>query len=612
MATRIRILPDEAINKIAAGEVVERPASIVKELVENAVDANPNRITIEVWAGGRDRIRVTDTGCGMSQDDAMLSLERHATSKIRTADDLADLKTLGFRGEAIPSIAAVSHMTIETRDHPSSVGTRINVEGGQIRQVSEIGRDLGTSVSVDQVFYNTPARRKFLKGAQTEWRHISQTVTGVALANPGISFSLRHDGREILKIARGSIEERIEALFRVRIGEDAVLVDREIAGIAVRGYVDTPENTKKTANQVIIVNGRWVRHRGIAQAVTDGYGGLLKKDVLPAFALCIDVDPKAVDINVHPSKREVKFADGRRIYRAVADAVRADVREEGGIPDWSVLESTSVVIDSGVGYDDESVSRSTAYPMPLSADGMASESPASLREPLSFDDSQIALPLSLQGDVETPADVASEAKGEDAEIGRHRFFQIHGRYFLAQVKQGLLIVDQNLAHERVVYEDTVRSMSEGAESSGQALLFPVTLEFGLTEIVTVREVMPLLEKVGFGIRDFGGNTVVVDAVPSGLETSREGELLRGIVDDFLSDRTAHLDLGDRAIDPTIHFLALAYARRVAIPHGKVMLQREMENLIDTLFACSEPYKSPSGRPTLSRLSLEDIGRRFEP
>ena len=607
MATRIRILPDEAINKIAAGEVVERPASIVKEIVENAIDADADRITIEVWGGGRDRIRVTDTGCGMSQDDALLCLERHATSKIRDAKDLWSLRTLGFRGEAIPSIAAISKMTIETRDRSSNVGTRIDIDGGVIRQVSEVGRNPGTTIAIDQIFHNTPARRKFLKGAETEWRHISQTVTGLALANPEIGFTLAHDGREALNTPRGSVSDRLEALFKIRIGEDAFLVRSEQNDIAINGYVEAPEQARKSASQMIVVNGRWVRHRGIVQAVSDGYGGLLQKDAVPAFALCIHVDPGAVDVNVHPSKREVKFSDSRAVYRAIADTVRTSVRVSGSIPEWPSVGATPVVIDADVGLDDDRLVRPTAYARPADRPSVASDTHASLREPLSLDDSQIALPLSIHED-----DKASDGSTEDSEARttRQRFFQLHASYIFAQVKQGAIIVDQHLAHQRVIYEEAVAHLSNDDPAPGQALLFPGTFEFGLTEIVTVREVMPHLEHMGFGIRDFGGNTVVVDAIPSGLEAWNEGELLREIVNDLISDRTAHLDLGDRAVEPTAHFLATAYARRVAIPHGRVMQESEMENLIDTLFACAEPYTSPSGRPTLSRLSLDDIARRF--
>jgi DNA mismatch repair protein MutL len=612
VSTRIRILPDEAINKIAAGEVVERPASIVKELVENAIDADADKITVEVWNGGRDRIRITDNGCGMARDDALLCIERHATSKIRSAEDLWDLRTLGFRGEALPSIAAISRTTIETRDHESSLGTRIDMDGGVIRQVSEVGRNRGTTVDVNRVFYNTPARRKFLKGTETEWRHISQTLTSVAMANPEIAFSLSHDGREAFAVTRGDVETRLEALFGVRIGDEAVFVSSEDGDVKVKGYVDIPERARKTGNQVIVVNGRWVRHRGIVHAVTDGYGGLLQKDVVPSFALSVDVDPSGLDVNVHPSKKEVKFSDAGSVYRAVAEAVRTSVRKSAVIPEWTSVDSMPVVIDTDVGLDDDSLgTRSVTYSQPADGHSIASDLPRnSLTEPLSLDDSQIALPLSLR--LGEQASATGQTGVVESEAARSRFFQVHSRFILAQTKQGLIIIDQNLAHQRVLYEETISRIAGGDRSAGQVLLFPSTFEFGLTEVVTLREMMPYLELMGFGIRDFGGNTVVVDAIPAGLDSWKEGELLRLIVEDLIVERTSHLDLGDRAIDPAAHFLAVAYSKRVAIPHGRPLREQEMESLIDTLFGCSEPYKSPDGRPTLSRMSLDDIGRRFNP
>ena len=609
MSTRIRILPDEAINKIAAGEVVERPASIVKELVENAIDANADRITVEVWNGGRDRIRITDNGCGMSRDDALLCFERHATSKIRKAEDLWDLRTLGFRGEALPSIAAISKTSIETRDLESSLGTRVDVDGGEIRQVAEVGRSQGTTIHVDRIFFNTPARRKFLKGTETEWRHISQTMTSVAMANPEIAFSLRHDGREALAVACGSIESRLEALFSVRIGEDGVFVLSQGGSVRVRGYVEIPERARKSGNQIIVVNGRWVSHRGIVHAVTDGYGGLLKKDVVPSFALSVDMDPSGVDVNVHPSKKEVKFSDSVSVYRAVADAVRTSVRENAIIPAWASVDSASIIIDAEVSLDENSAEfQSVTHYQSDDSHGIASALPSSLREPISLDASQIDLPLAL-GPSEQTEKVNADVEPQPARL---RFFQVHDAYIMARVKQGVIIVDQNLAHQRVLYENIVSCMVGDGRSTGQSMLFPATLEFGPTEVVTVREMMPYLELIGFGIRDFGGNTVVVDAVPAGLDSWNEGELLRRIVDDLVAERISHIHLGDRAIDPAAHFLAMAYSKRVAIPHGRALKEQEMENLIDTLFGCSEPYTSPGGRPTLSRMSLDDIARRFNP
>ncbi|MBS14615.1 MAG: hypothetical protein CME19_23885, partial [Gemmatimonadetes bacterium] len=342
----------------------------------------------------------------------------------------------------------------------------------------------------------------------------------------------------------------------------------------------------------------------------DGYGGLLPKETSPSFALCVTVDPDTIDVNVHPSKREVKCSDSRSVYRSVADTVRSAVREGGDIPEWTTVEASPIMINNGGRADDETLTQPIRYGPTISGHSVASDVPAGLREPLSLDDSQIALPLSMQ---EQDESVRSETEPDGVpRQPQQRFFQLHGSYILAQVKQGLIAVDQHLAHQRVLYDQAVEHVAGEGSTAGQALLFPGTFEFGFNEIVIVREVMPFLERMGFGIRDFGGNTIVVDAIPVGLESWNEGDLLRDIVGDLISERTAHLDLGDRALDPTAHYLAASYARRVAIPHGKAMQQGEMENLIDQLFACSEPYTTPTGRPTLTRLTLEDISRRFAP
>ncbi|MDE2797747.1 MAG: DNA mismatch repair endonuclease MutL, partial [Gemmatimonadota bacterium] len=310
MPNKIRILPDDIANRIAAGEVVERPASIAKELIENSVDAGSDRIVVEVAAGGKESLRVSDNGCGMSHDDALLALERHATSKIQSLDDLKELLTHGFRGEALPSIAAVSRLTLETRLADAVEGTRVSVVGGRVQDVSAIGRGQGTAVTLHGLFFNVPARRKFLKSVDTEFRHIVNAVTAMAMAYPEIGFDLKHNGRQVLQLGRSRFDRRAEQIFGVRYGTDAIGVESKASGIEVRGFVGKPESARKSgAQQVLIVNNRWVQHKAIGFAVYEGYGGLLPKGLAPSYCLCLSIDPARVDVNVHPSKREVRFAD---------------------------------------------------------------------------------------------------------------------------------------------------------------------------------------------------------------------------------------------------------------------------------------------------------------
>ena len=614
MPNRIRVLPDEIANRIAAGEVVERPASVVKELVENAIDAGSDRIVVEVAAGGKETIRVSDNGCGMSRDDALLALERHATSKIFDLNDLRTLRTLGFRGEALPSIAAVSRLNLETRQEEDVEGTRIVVEGGRVRDVTSAGRGRGTSVTVHGLFFNVPARRKFLKATETELRHIVNAVTGLALAYAEISFVLSHNGREALNLDRGDRKRRIASIYGIRLGEDSIFVESGPGPIQVWGFVERPEMARKSgAQQSLVVNGRWVQHKGLAYAVNDGYGGLLPKGASPTFALFMEVDPARVDVNVHPSKREVRFADERSVYRVLAGAVRDALRAEDLVPDvasgglgafqaatptFSAGQSSTQVPDADLVAEGPQKGRKQAY---LST-------PRGLDKQL-----QMALPLTVQRKEHLPraAEKMSERELVDEGAAHVPVWQVHEAYIMAPIKNGLILLDQQAAHERVIYEQVLDRFQQ-APGTGQRLLFPLTLDFGLREIQVVREAMPLLEKTGFGIRDFGGNTVVVDAIPLDLKTWEDGRVLREIVGDLLDrEQQTTVPMGqDTPVSPLEHRLGLSYARHTAIRRGDSLSTREMQVLIDRLFATREPFVSPGGHTTVVKMSLDEIASRF--
>ncbi|MCE2438668.1 MAG: DNA mismatch repair endonuclease MutL [Candidatus Latescibacteria bacterium] len=608
MPDRIRILSDEIANRIAAGEAVERPGSVVKELVENAIDAGADRIVAEVTVGGKETIRVSDNGSGMSRDDALLALERHATSKIVDLSDLRTLRTLGFRGEALPSIAAVSRMDIETRDSEALQGTRVRVESGRVRDVSSTGRDRGTTVAVHGLFFNVPARRKFLKGVETEFKHVSDALTGLALAYPSIAFVLSHNGREILNLGRTECQHRLEAIFGVRFGRDAVFLDGERHGVRVWGFAGRPELARKSgAQQAMVVNGRWVRDRGVTYAVHDGFGGLLVKGFHPAFALLMDLDPSRLDVNVHPAKREVRFADEATVYNAVAEVVRAGLREEDLVPE----------VDSGIA--------SPAIPAggPVHATAGTSggvadapvEQEAYLQYPLGLEDVQMALSLTVrkkaEGHGEQTDSVGDPGLTDEETIDQVPVWQVHDKYVLAHIKNGLIFVDQHLAHQRMIYEQTLDCF-ESNTGLGQRLLFPVTLDFGLRQIHRVREAMPLLEAMGFGIRDFGGNTVVVDAIPVELKVWEDGRLLQEVVDELAErERQSSVPVGaQKTVSPLEHRLAAAYARHTAIRTGERLSAREMRALIDRLFATREPFVCPQGRPVVVKMSLDELDRQF--
>ena len=604
MPNRIRILPDEIANRIAAGEVVERPASAVKELVENAIDAGADRVVVDLAAGGKEGIRVSDNGSGMSRDDTLLALERHATSKIFDLSDLRSLRTLGFRGEALPSIAAVSRMTVETRTEDNAEGTRVVVEGGRVRDVTPVGRDRGTTVTAHGLFFNVPARRKFLKTVETELRHCVNAVTGLALAYPEIAFVLSHSGREVLNLDRAQRGQRMEAIFGIRLGGDAIPVEGEGDGARIWGFVGRPEAARKSGTQqAAVVNGRWVQHRAITSEVGEGFGGLLSKGLYTSFALFVDLDPERLDVNVHPSKREVRFADERTIYRLVAETVRRALRQADGIPEMPHPADgpTLPPLRTRDGFGTPA-----RAPASLIADGPPVEWGGA--ESIGLEgEKQMALPLTVARRRQEAGEGLDDEGGEGAGVTLS-VWQLHHRYVLAHTKNGLIVVDQHRAHERILYEE-VLSRLDATPGTGQRLLFPLTLDFGLSEIQTVREAMPLLERIGFGIRDFGGHTVVVDAIPVGLKVWEEGQLLRSVVQDLV-DREAAGSSGSDERSPFERRLAGVYAHYPAIQAGDGLSAPEMQGLIDRLFATREPFVCPQGRPTVIRMSLDELDRRF--
>lgn len=619
MANRIHILPDEIANRIAAGEVVDRPASVAKELMENAVDGNTDRIIVEVSAGGKESLRVSDNGCGMSRDEAILALERYATSKITNLSDLRTLSTFGFRGEALPSISAVSRMVLETCPEGIKEGTRIIVDGGKIRDVSPFGRASGTTITITGLFFNVPARRKFLKSSETEFRHTVNAVTALALAYPKIAIMLSHNSREVLNLERSDRKQRIETIFGVKFGQDAVFVEGGEDPLQAWGFVGRPEGARKSgAQQVLIVNGRWVKHKGITFAVYDGYGGLLPKGLIPPFVLFLDVDPSRLDVNVHPSKREIRFADEHLVYRTLARVVRHALREVDLIPridsnhPGSAVKPASILQSSKGKLSDEVsnnflpavISKNRLY------QSFRSELPGIESGP------QIALPLTVKAASQGPV---SRAPLEDEQLleldekfSQISIWQLHQKYILAHIKNGVIIFDQYLAHQRILYEKVLDNFYK-SPSIGQRLLFPLTLDFGFRQIQFVRETIPLLEKMGFGIRDFGGNTVVIDAIPVDLKNWEDGALLREIVEDLLEDKKksdSPTEYLGRKVTFQEYCLAASYAQHTAIPSGSILSIKEMQSLIDQLFATHEPFISPQGRPTVVKMSLEEIDKRF--
>lgn len=595
MSNRIKVLPEALVNKIAAGEVVERPASVVKELVENALDAGAQRVTVEVKAGGKSLITVADDGTGMSRDDAILAMERHATSKVASEEDLEAVQTLGFRGEALPSIGAVAQMMLETRERTSSVGTRVVFEGGVLRNVEDMGRDGGTTVTVRHLFFNTPARRKFLKTTDTELRHIVRTVTAAALAHPTVAFRLVHNEREVMAFKE---QERSEERMREIFGEG--LMDRTVplsfadGGVVGEGFLGLPEVARRSGmHQWVFVNGRPVIVRPLRAAIFKGYGELLPKERVPFFVLFLRIAPGSVDVNVHPTKREVRFSNEQFLYDLLVREVRRALRTGAVVPEmWLGSE----------GYNARESGREDRIEEESEVFGKLGKGRDSIPPELRLGKQKRSFQTSLAFQIDTGRRAQEQGERQVEDLGEAApLWQVHRKYIFAAIKTGLAIVDQHAAHERVLYEEVMRSFS-GQQGTAQQLLFPLTLEFAPAEMQAIKEVQPLLEQIGFGIQSFGRNTVMVDAIPSGLKQWRDGQMLVDLVDEMA--RTGPVSSGLK------EQLAMSYSCHAAIKTGDRLSLAQMQGLVDRLFATQQPFVCPHGRPTVVKMSLEELDRRF--
>lgn len=599
MNSRIHILPDTVVNKIAAGEVVERPSSVVKELVENALDAGATSVEIVLISGGRDLIEVTDNGSGMSAEESHLALTRHATSKISALEDLHSLRSFGFRGEALPSIASVSRLTLETNDGSSAEGISIVVQGGEIKREEPIARRQGTTVRVEHLFANVPARRKFLKTAQTEHRHAVRTIVDASLTSLNVRFRLENDRRESFELRAGqSLQERAEMVLGRKATTGSILMTAEIENLRIYGLLGTPSTARKSASAVhFFVNGRPISHRGLSYALYTGYGELLGEGRYPLACLLLDIAPDRVDINVHPAKREVRFEDEGRVKDLIATSVRETLSRELGAKPLNLDRraggsgagrQTAVATHTGrIGEGD----------LPWRDGGlfsMTSEEAKSAAEELfrvHMEEEPAIGPVDA-GVVEMP--VVEE---------NPMIWQIHDRYLIAPIKGGLLVVDQHAAHERILYERALAQLS-GQPASRQQLLFPMVLELSVDQAALVEEFGPLLERVGFDVRPFGGNTVALHAVPPLLERAgKEEEIFLALLDDMVEGGARGSGVQEK--------IAASLACRAAIMFGQRLDGRERRSLVDQLFACSQPQVCPHGRPTHLVLSLEELDSRFD-
>jgi len=561
---------------IAAGEVVEAPFSVVKELIENALDAGATEIAVDIKGGGSDLVRVTDNGSGMNRDDALAAFDRFATSKLTTADDLEGISTLGFRGEALPSIASVSRMRLVTCEDGDVEGTEVDLVGGEVRNVRPAGRKRGTTVEVSSLFYNTPARRKFLKSDSVEVRRIMDLLTEYAVLHPSIRLDVAIDGKLALGLmAVGTLSDRVAGVLGSRMAAEMLPVSHTEDAGSVEGLVGRPTIARsRGAQQVVAINGRPVRSRLIGAAVRSGYAELLPRNRHPVIFLMLTVDGSLVDVNVHPTKREVRFGDSRRIFGLVESAVRSALMSHDTAPTLST-------------YEVKSAGRPDVEPQSVAAVAT----------------SQLQFPTVVREN-EPVAISEDELRTETGNDEHHaKFWQLHQSYVFIQTREGVLIVDQHAAHERVLYEKARVALSGAAEAGpSQQLLFPVTVELSPGEWESFDGVRPLLDKLGFTIRSMSGRTVLVEAVPGAFPKWPHDRILHDILTELPSGRTDVRDL--------VESIAKTVACKAAIKAGDRLTEEEMRALIDQLFATELPYSCPHGRPTFMRMTSEELDKRF--
>lgn len=609
MRNEIKILSEDLADKIAAGEVVERPASVVKELVENSIDAGAKNIDVEIKKGGIKFIRVTDDGTGMNEQDAALAFQRHATSKIKTADDLFRIGTLGFRGEALPSIASVCFLDMLTRTEESVSGTRLKIEGGQIKEQKQTGSPVGTSVIMRELFYNVPARRKFLKTVLTETRHIIDLVTKFSIAYPEICFKLKSDQREIFSFSRtGDLKGRVMDVFGRNRAEEMVQISSAEGEPAVDGFLGKPEIARSNrAELYLFVNRRPIVSRSLYHAVQSGYGELLPKGRFPFAIVLVEIDPKEVDVNVHPTKSEVRFLDERGMHHLVHTRVKESLTSSQVIPEFKTEADEAQPPGA-------EVPRHTPVSQQRFDSGPESSPPA--RHP-----SFTSQPVEEQGMTQRsflsdPHEKLSRSKKEEApsvdkrketptekkvEAGSANLWQLADTYILSQLKGNLMVLDQHAAHERILYEEALRNLTE-RKASSQQVLFPTVLELTPKEHQILEEHKDLIGKLGFEIKSFGGRSVLVTAVPS-IVRNRSGEV-------FLREILAQVEEEGREEKDRVKAVAKSFACHGSVKAGERLSQEEMQHLVRHLFSTDEPYSCPHGRPTVIKLSLEELNKKF--
>ena len=618
MSNLIQLLPDHVANQIAAGEVVQRPASVIKELLENSIDASASRIQVVIKDAGKTLIHVIDDGMGMNITDARMSFERHATSKIKLADDLFSLKTKGFRGEALASIAAIAHVELKTKTEDDEVGTCIRVEGSQIVSQDACVTPKGTGICVKNLFYNIPARRNFLKSDNVETRHIIDEFQRVALAHPDISFTLTHNGNELFQLPTTNFRQRITNILGGKTNEKLVPVEEDTEIVKISGFVGKPEFAKKSrGEQFFFVNNRFIKSPYLNHAVVASFDGLLKDKSYPSYFLYLEVDPKSIDINIHPTKTEIKFDDEHALYAILKSSIKHSLGQFNVAPilDFerdSELDTPYDYKNKQAGVPQVEVDRNfNPFQDESSARTQFSGGGASNyrkeRQP-----QWESLYSGMQSETDTDIDVG-QIEFESEEVTGNLFgaqqeqtekstFQVQKKYIVSTLKSGILVIDQHRAHTRVLYEELLKNITVSSAVS-QQLLFPLRLQFNHQEIEMLKEIKDSIEQTGFIFSEIKIDEVEITGIPTLISESEVEILLEQLLADF------EKDVPDNGFSQT-DLLAKSLAKSMAVRSGTLLNSAEQQHIVNRLFACKEPAVSPFNKTVFTTLSVDELDKKF--
>ena len=600
MSNIIKLLPDSVANQIAAGEVIQRPASAVKELLENAVDAGATSIELFIKEAGKTLIQVIDNGCGMNTMDARMSFERHATSKIQKADDLFAIRTMGFRGEALASIAAIAQVEMKTKLTGEELGVCLKIEGSKVVSQEPCPCKSGTSIAVKNLFYNVPARRNFLKSNTVETRHIIEQFTRVALVNPDIAFSMTHNEKPVFRLPKSTAKARIVSIFGNAYNQRLLPVEQKTTQLAIKGYIGKPEFArKKRGEQYFFVNGRFIKHPYLHHAVENAFAELLPTDAYPSYFLNLEIDPADIDINIHPTKTEVNFQDARYIYAVLQSAVKQSIGKHSLTPtiDFDVdpaidamfntptreVEQPQININPEYNPFNENPRQNQSTYKPQAAKG---------------DKNWETLYQTPSGQSDEDQGLIPEQESETNKIDDTKFFQVHNRYIITNVRSGLMLIDQQKAHERILYEQFLQELENKIPVSQQQL-FPITIQMPAADAEIIRALKEPLNKLGFAFDTIGNNGFVFQGIPEGVKESELEGVLEKIIE-VEKKKTGNLNTDINT------GLARSLAKRVSVKAGTKLSVLEMDTIFNNLFSCNMPEVAPDGSNIVTIIPLSDV------